>query len=470
MRYTHAHNSQQGSALLLTLFFSALFIVMFGATLSYIMVQHRAVQHEVARIQAVEMADAGTQYYRWHLAHAPDDFVTNTGEMEFTNHQNTSFGNLDIQVTPPDAGSTIATITVDAASVDFPNTVGRVRALYGKPTLAQYAFLTNSNVWFGEGEEISGRIHANGGVRMDGEGDSVLQSAQEVYTCGPEHGCSNEEKPGIWGEGEKPIFWHFPEEAIDFNELVVDLEDIHTHAQSDGIYLPDSDGFGYFVEFFADGTLTIHTVTEVYSPVYGYDGTTWTYESNDKRTWEPVSGYIRVPIPENGAIFLEDDVWVSGDVNGRALVAAARLPEGSGAHADIYIQNDLTYTTHDGESSLGLIAQEDILVPLRSEDTLEIDAALVAVHGHTFRYYYPYDPSEPYQTYAIRDRIETYGALLSNTIWTWSWVSGDNTVTSGYETTETTYDPDLTYAPPPWFPTEDEYTFISWEELELNEE
>jgi hypothetical protein len=127
------------------------------------------------------------------------------------------------------------------------------------------------------------------------------------------------------------------------------------------------------------------------------------------------------------------------------------------------MHNDITYyPDRTSGSVLGLIAQQDILVPLYSPDNLIIDAALLAQNGHVFRYYY-YPPYYPADT--VKDYIETYGTTITNTIWTWSWVNSSNTIVSGYETTSTNYDPNLYYAPPPYFPTQDNYTFISWEEV-----
>ncbi len=463
--------NQNGSAFLLTLFFSTLFVMMFGATLSLILVQNKAIQQQIQKTQALHIAEAGTQYFRWQLAHNPTDFITGTGTSSFTDPLGGPFGSYTISVQAPETGSTITEITAEGKTEQNNAVSSRVRTYYGKPALSHYAFLTNSNVWFGETEKISGEIHSNGGIRMDGIGDSVISSAQETYTCGAEHGCNNEEKNGVWGTGEISSLWQYPNEAIDFTSIILELNSIKTDAQIDGIYLGDSGAHGYFVEFSEAGTVTINTVTSLETPVYGYDGTEWQYESNSKATWTPIPGYENIPLPNNGLIFLADNVWVAGTVNGRVTVTAARLPEGSAPPADIYIQENITYSPNATNPTLALIAQEDILIPLYANNTLEIDGALMAVGGHTYRYYYPAWSSEPYATYAVRDTIKTFGALISNTTWTWSWVScTDCPVVSGFSTTETAYDPKLTFTPPPSFPTEDEYTFIAWEELKPNEE
>lgn len=463
-------NNQDGSALLLSLFFSALFLIMFAATLNFIMLQYRSVRQSVRESQALFAAEAGANYYRWHLAHAPDEYSEDTGVRDLDDPLDGTFAQYELTVTEPESGSSVADIVSRGYPVVDEDADTRIHARYGKPALTQFAFLSNSNVWFGDGETINGELHSNGGIRMDGTGDSIVSSARETYICGSEHGCSDETKDGVWGDGVIQNLWEFPAEEIDFNSILIDLTDAKTAAQSDGIYLGDSGTYGYYVEFFSDGTITINEVTSLHSPVYGYDGTGWQYESIDKQSWSALTGYDRISIPSNGIIFLEDDVWIGGELNGRATVVAARLPDGSYPRADIYIQDDITYIAKDGSNSLGLIAQEDVLIPLRSENDLEIDAALLATTGHAYRYYYPEWSSEPYNTYAIRDRIETYGSTITNTVWTWSWVSGPSgPVVSGYETTDTIYDPDQRYAPPPYFPTEDEYVFISWEELTPNE-
>ena len=87
---------------------------------------------------------------------------------------------------------------------------------------------------------------------------------------------------------------------------------------------------------------------------------------------------------------------------------------------------------------------------------MEINAAVMAQNGAAKRYYYPGN---------IKDTLVTYGSVISAGIWTWSWVSGGGSVVSGYRNTNSTYDANLTYGPPPGFPVGSEYNLISWEEV-----
>ena len=100
-------------------------------------------------------------------------------------------------------------------------------------------------------------------------------------------------------------------------------------------------------------------------------------------------------------------------------------------------------------------------------NNLAVDAALLAQKGRIFRKLYCYNCKKPVpydaRNYIIRDSIVIYGSIISNGIWTWTWVSG-GAVISGYRDTNTIYDPNLNYNPPPGFPTTGDRKLLKWEE------
>jgi hypothetical protein len=106
--------------------------------------------------------------------------------------------------------------------------------------------------------------------------------------------------------------------------------------------------------------------------------------------------------------------------------------------------------------SLGLIAEKNVLIPYNSPTNLEIDAALLAQNGSAQRYYYANN---------IKSNLIIYGSVISSGVWTWSWVGSNGAVNSGYQNTNSTYDANLTYGPPPGFPVGSQYNMISWEEI-----
>lgn len=451
-----------GYILVSLIIFGGLMIFVMGAIISLLVVQHRSVQRSVSSEKSVQIAEAGANYYRWLLAHDPENYAG--ADEDYYNASGDNIGHYTISVEPPSNGSTIVTITATGWTHEFPDLQRTIRVRYGQPSYAEYAFLTNSNVWFGDTEEVHGRLHSNGGIRMDGSADSLTTSLKQTYICGPEHDCANEEKPGIWGTGQDPALWTFPiADGIDFDAITLDFEAMETAADEAGVLLENTGGQGVHLVFNSNDTFTAYRVTSLQSNVWGHDGTNWTYESNDIRNEVTINGYVNHPLPSNGIIFVDAQTWVSGQVSGRVTVAAAHIPEADGIYRDIIIHNDLTYYPDRASGAvLGLMAQQDILVPLYAPADLVVDAALLAQNGHVLRYYYP---ASYYPADAVKTRLETYGTLITNGLWTWSWVNSSATIVSGYQITSTNYDPNLYYAPPPYFPTQDDYTFISWEEI-----
>ncbi len=456
--------NQRGIIVIIVLVFGLVFLILLAGLLGFILLQHRQSLQKLAWNEALHTAEAGINYARWHIFHAPSDFSF-SGTYDYKNPQGEILGKYQLEITTPSNCDSAVRIKSTGWTLKFPDTKRKVQVKYAKPALAKYAFLTNSNVWFGSDEELKGPFHSNGGIRMDGEQNSLATSAKKTYICGPEHGCSpSQEKPGIWGEGgggEKGL-WQFPVSNIDFDSITKDLAKLKNEAQSSGIYFGASGYYGYHIRFLSDGTFNIYNVKGLKQKVWGHDGEKWVKESNDISTEE---FFQNLPLPADcSPVFIEDNLWVDGDVIGRVTVVAARLPDIPGTNAKIIIAGNINYL--DSNSVLGLIAQKDILIPLYSPNNLEIKAALLAQKGHVFRYYYPKWNYEPYKTYAIRNYIETYGSIITNTIWTFTWVDSGGNVVSGYKETEMSYNPDLTYNPPPHFPVSGEYEIVGWEEVE----
>jgi hypothetical protein len=159
-------------------------------------------------------------------------------------------------------------------------------------------------------------------------------------------------------------------------------------------------------------------------------------------------------MPTNGLIYIEDKTWVEGIVNGKVLVAAAKLPYNAASAPSIVIPNNIVYTAKNGNHVLGLIGQKDVLVSYFAPDNLEINAAMIAQNGSIQRYDFSGN---------LKTQITIFGAVSSFGVWTWSWVNGSGNCTSGYCNTNTTYDGNLLFGPPPSFPLSAEgYQTISW--------
>ncbi len=461
--------TENGSILIFTVVIIFIFSLVMLGLLSYATMQIKVTRSAVYDQQAFQLAEAGANYYEWHLAHFASDFwdgnASTTPGPYLHNYVDTDTGQLagqfSLTITPPTVGSTIVTVSSTGIPAANPKEKRKVTVRYGIPSLAQYAFLTNSDAWIGDTENVSGQFFTNGGVRFDGTGNAPIMSAKTTYICKFSFGCSPDQtKPGIWGAAPQATqnFWQFPVPNVDFTSITADLATLKSSAQSGGLYLAPSNASGYLLRFQPDGTINFYKVTSLYNDPSGtgveLDINGNNVVHNNSIDYQNISLLYNKPIPANGVIYIEDQTWVEGVVKGRVMVAAAVLPYSAATAPSIHIQNNLTYLAKDGTNSVGIIGQKDVLVTYLSPNNLEIDAALIAQNGSAERYYY---------SGQLLNSITIYGATASSGTWTWSWVDGGGNCSSGYCTTNTTYDSNLLYSPPPSFPlSASGYQQISW--------
>ncbi|MEI7497868.1 MAG: pilus assembly PilX N-terminal domain-containing protein [Candidatus Falkowbacteria bacterium] len=464
-------NKQSGTILVVVLVITMLFISMATALTGISFSEMRLYKQQTAKQQALHIAEAGVNYYRWHLAHDQDDFQDGTGiagpyTHDYTDPSNSMAGHFKLEITPPPTGSTIVKIKSTGWVDEYPNSTRAVEVRYGIPSLAHFSFLTNADAWFGNNERVVGEMHSNGGVRMDGTNDSLVASSRQNYVCQSGHGCNTQATchapcswsnpnctcPGVWGVGLNSPLWSYPVVTVDFNSITADLNNLQSIA---GVTLNTTgSNKGYHIIFKANGHFDAKLVSAV-GNINQFDDT-WTSWVNTPETITTEGIATDYTIPANGVIFVNDgDVWVEGTVKGRVTLVAATLPDNVNKRRTIHIVNNLQYLARDGTNVLGLIAQKNIKVVRGAPNNLIIDGVLLAQNGRVFH--------NRYNTASVKNSIEVYGSVLTNQTWTWSWVSGASTI-DGYKITNSIYDPLLTYAPPPSFPTTGQYAFISWEE------
>jgi len=482
---------QKGATLVLVIMFSMVFLTLLGGIVSLILNQYKISQQKAAWDLALHIAEAGVNYYKWHLAHSPSDFCDGKTpgvsgcqtvpygpfEHEYKDPEGNTIGRFSLTITPSSNCCSATIIESKGWVLNYPSLDRIVKIWWGKPSLARYAFLTNSNVWFGADESLKGPFFSNGGIRMDGQQNSLSSSAQTKYICESIHGCSRTncsspctwkstgcECPGIWGQGsgQGAGLWSFPVSTIDFELIRRNLSDLQQKATAANLYFGPSGNkyYGYHIKFLSNGQYSLYKVSSLKSVVWGWNGTAWVNESNDIDK-ETLIGTYNLPTT-CAPMFFEDNVWVNGDVKGKVTLVAAKLPESSSSLKKIIIHDNINYV--DDNSNLGLIAQGDILIAFYAPSNLNIKATMLAQNGRVFRYDYPNWSYDPYLTYSIRNSISTYGAIITNQVWTFTWVDGSGDVISGYRTTNMNYNPNLTFDPPPYFPTSGDYDIFRWEE------
>ncbi|MBS3903599.1 MAG: hypothetical protein KGZ30_04490 [Anaplasmataceae bacterium] len=433
------------------------------------------------KAQAFTIAEAGIEYYRWHLAHAPQDYQDGTGQPgpyvhNYYDKDGNLVGSFKLEITPPPTGTTIVTVRSAGQVASDPSVEKIIEVRMGIPSLAKYAVAVNQFVRFGEGTEVWGEIISNGGIRFDGLAHNLVSSAQSSFDD-PDHSGGNEFgvhthvsptdplppaavplRPDVFEVGRQ-----FPVPALDFVGLTQNLSDIRDDAIAEGFHRTSSTAMGYEIILKTDDTFDLNRVNTL---VAAPSGCTNYLSQSGWGTWsiQSTTSLGTFPLPTNGLIFLEDHIWVRGQIDGaRITIGSGVFPDNPTTRTSITINNDLLYTNYDGSDVLSLIAQNNINVGLQSEDDLRVDAALVAQNGRIGRYYYrpPGGGSNRCSPYHVRSVITSYGMIATNLRYGFAYT--DNT---GYDIRNLNYDANLLYGPPPSFPlTNDQYEIISWDEI-----
>lgn len=449
------------------LIISSTFIIAIYAILVLLATQLDFSNRDIASQVSLNAADAGVQYYRWHLNQDPDDFTDGTGEPgpyvhEYLDQNGEKVGTYSLEIEPYPDNSGRVTVRSTGWSEQYPNIKRTISAVFGTNPLTAFAFLHNSNIWFGQEITINGPVYTNGGVRMDGTNTSYVQTTKATYTCGVETGCSEPtEKPGIWGNGGPKELWEFPIPSIDFDSIDVDFNDLKGEAQNSGLYLGPSNKQGYHIVFNSNGTFDVSIVNTAqaikgYSYEFGCENIV-----QDIKNEQPLGTFN---VADSRLIFVEDDVWVDGTVNGEVTIAAGRFPIDTD-NADIVINDNLVYVDKSGDHRLGLISQKDVVIGLFIPEDFEINGGLLAQKGRVIRHHYKYfQCSQGNGTHAIKNEFIMHGSIISNLSSYWNFSQGPGAPASGFVKTEISYDPFLEATPPGYFPSTGGYRLLSWTE------
>lgn len=448
----------------------ALATMVFVVTTAIITATHmnfRIVKDQAESTSALNIAEAGVNYYLWRLSKNPEDYCdgqvcSGTGPFGPFNHQyrdvsGTIVGSFSITVTPPiTEGSAVEVRVIGTANSGEKRTVV---ASLGVPSFARFAYVSNNEAWFGSNEFTRGPVHSNRGIHFDGVADGLVTTSVASYRPTSCFGGDGQIKDGIWGDGGPRSFWQFPVPQVDFNAITSDLNSLQTQAETGGTFLPtllnnrnQRTHDGYIVELQG----TVYRLGRVTARLdnAGASGCAshGRYRSLIQSiAWEPTTRSL----PGNGVLYIADNVWIRGNLDGRLTIASGRLPNNASTNTNVFLQNDITYARKDESVSLGVISQSDIVVNSDSESDLVLHGFFLSQNGRVFR---------PLYSNNIRDRITVYGGIASNSWWTWTWVTSGGSVTSGYRTTVQEYDANLALDPPPYFPKTGAFTILSWKE------
>ncbi len=469
--------THRGYFTLLVLVFSTVFFTLVSALAGYIFVEKRAQLAQENREKALNIAEAGLEYYRWHLAHWPDDLedgTSNPGPYEHavSDPEGGTLGTFSLDISGDQACGSITSVAITSTgwTDDDPTMKRTLFARYTRPSVAEFSAIINSNVWAGADRVISGPYHSNGGVRMDGTHNADVTSGVANWLCTSSFGCSpSQTVNGVFGNGGPQSLWSFPAPTIDFNGISADLVELKGYATTSGIYIEPSNSYGWNVVFNENGTVQVHKVVGT-TQVWGYSTENgWRQE---RTVMSNVQGGTTYTVPADcPVIFVEDDVWIEGVVNGKITLVAADVTSSS-VDRSVVIHDDLTYSSAD--SGVTVIGEQDVLIGLQTPDVMSINGIFIAQKGHFGRNHYCQNdctstsgnqglPSN-LDDYVFRSTLNTNGTIVSNGRFGTKWSSG-GTFISGYNQRNDSYDAELAKSPPPFTPAiSDDYKFVDWRE------
>ena len=466
------------------LVFGIIFSILISGLLGFILLQLRQASQKVAWNEALDIAEAGINYYRWCINNEieQDCLVENEKDYDLFG---VPIGKFLLQVdSTVSCGQNIKKEIISTGwTNDFPQLKRKISVLYARTSVAKYSYILNSNVWIGDDHQIRGPYHSNGGVRMDGTNQSIITSAQSEWTCTGSFGCSscptshgcyvqgsNCICPGVFTStaNSNPGLFTFPVPPFDFNGITVDLAQMKNIAWSGGgVYLPSSTttdplGKGYHIIFKNNGTFEAWIIT-------GLDRThcsptdqkcAYSLEEDWHDDYFIITGeylYDTYSIPfACSVIFIEDNIWPEGIIKGKVSVASANLITPS-VDTDIVLLGNIDYTTTDGSDGLVLIGENRILIGPQSPNNMILRGIFIAQKGRFSRNCYPGNS---------RNSLEIYGSVISNGRVGTQW-SGGSCNGSGYANRQSYFDSNLIYGPPSFVPYIDpEFKIINWRETD----
>ncbi|MES2134800.1 MAG: hypothetical protein V4449_00985 [Patescibacteria group bacterium] len=350
--------------------------------------------------KAFHIAEAGLEYYRWHFAEFPGDLQDGTA----------SAGPYEHDVADPETSNTIGTFSLDISGI------------------------TSCGVL------TSATVNSTG---------SMASSSTHRTTLIAEYG-----KPTL-SASTSPA-------KSDATAIATSLPSLKTYAQSSGVYIATSTGYGYKIVFKSNGTFDASPVTGV-TEVWGYstdDG--WQQEDTIISTTGVAVNHT-VP-SECPVVFVEDTVWLQGTVSGKVTLVSANITN-AGVDPNIVLTGNITYA-HAYDDGFTAIAEDSVLISLDSPDVMQLSGIYVASKGHFGRH--RYDASGTHavpvslQSSVLRSTLNTFGTFASMETVDTKWLSSGAFI-SGYSTRTDVHDPFLGKLPPPFTPvTSNDFRFTDW--------
>lgn len=455
-----------GYLMVLVLVMGSVFLMIISSFVGYVITQNQLVNFKFEQHRATEIAEAGLNYYRWFLAHYPGDYTDGTGSVgpyvhQYSDPEDGVIGEFSLEVASSTYCGDIASLDISSTGHTYvePNAKATVRGRYSRPSVASYSFITNAGVYYGATSVVNGPLHSNQGIRMEATHNSVVSSGQVDWLCNSSYGCSpSQTVDGVYttSGNATPALFSFPAAPIDFVGITMDLADMQDKAQNNGgLYFGPSGKAGYHVIFLPDSKVEVRRVNSKQNEPNGY---AWGHYMNILKGTSLIGIYDIDP--DCPVIYVEDQVWLEGEVEGKVTIAAADV-DTVGVDPSIILNDNITYSAPG--AGLLAVAEYDMLIGLVVPNDMELNGIFVAQNGHFGRNYYDTSMPNAWEVYIRRNSLSINGTVVSYNRAGNSYYNSSGNLLSGFYNRSTSYDASQVLDSPPYTPrTSDVYTFFNW--------
>src|SRR3989344_6760310 len=467
--------SSRGFLTLLAFVFGSIFFMVLASLSSFVLTENRAGDVPRLHSKAFAIAEAGLEYYRWHLLHFPNDTQNGTGqpgpyEIPIDDPEGGVAGTATLSITSNSACGqmTSIAITSEGVATEAPTIKRTLTARYAQPSVAAYSYIINDNVWAGADRVISGPYHSNGGIRMDGTANAPVTSSVETWLCTSSYGCSSStNQNGVFGAGPNQNLWQYPTPQVNFAAISANFSNLKSIAGVSGLYLAryssgssSNSHRGYHLIFNSNGTVTVKRVSAVNTSLKSkpVDGSS-TSSINDYTLIVTESNYNTYNIPTDcGLIFVEDNTWIEGTIPSKVTVVIDNVTTAGGVPVGV-LHGDIQYAATDGSDGLTVIAQNNLLIAPDSPTNMTLNGVFIAQAGAFGRNLYTCPG-----TYEPRGTLTILGTTVSHKRTGTKWVNGCGSGSAGgYQTRIDAYDRNLAADPTPFTPVvSTDFKSVDW--------
>jgi len=415
------------------------------------------------------------------LAHNQGD-LTGGGVYEYSDPETGRIGEYELTVTGDAFCGQVSAIEVTSVGrTDAnPDAVAIISATYRQPTVAEYSFINNEGVRFGADRIITGPVHGNSWVHIDGAHNSFVGSQNATYSGSDSEYFGNgavfsSNPPEL--VNANPSLFVYPIDQIAFSGLATDLDGLRNGAIAEGIHYGPSNWSGYKVVFNGNSTVDIYQVQTNITYWAFSERENWHANEFNVITSQNRIANNRAINPDCPVLFFEDKVWIEGVVNQKVAIAAGL--NAVNAQNNIVVDGNITYVAGT-EAGLVAIAEDDIDIGLDVPNNMTVNGIYIAQDGRFGRNNYCTSCSEwtpsgsswvfrnvglpnALDQYVIRNSLTRLGSVVSNQRGGTAWSAPGMPTSSGFLTRDTSFDRNQVDNPPPLTPiTNQIYELQDW--------